>query len=254
MNLYEAIFSRKSVRSFTNEAVSEEILDKIREQFNQILAPFGKVKADYSVLDNRKGQLRMLSMFSVKAPYYLAFYSDQSRKHMMNIGYLMEEMVLFLTTLGLGTCFIGSRRVKKDDQTKGDLSLVGLVAFGHAKGDVYRKSVDASRLPMDEICIFKEVPRQWMQQLLEAARLAPSALNSQPWRFVVYDNRIHIFCKKHKAENMTPREELEFGIMLANLQVASEELWLDVDLIKLENIEQKTFPNNQYVLSAVMKA
>lgn len=254
MNLYEAIFARKSVRSFTNEAIPEDILDKVRDQFNQITAPFGKCRIDYSVLDNRKGQMRMLSMFSVKAPYYLAFYSDESQNHMMNAGFIMEEIVLFLTTLGIGSCFIASRRVKHDDQTKGGLSLAGLVAFGYPKGELTRKSADANRLPIDEICIFKEVPRQWVCQLLEAARLAPSALNSQPWRFVVYDNRIHIFCKKHKAAEMTPREELEFGIMLANLQTASEELWLDVDLIKLENIEQKTFPNNQYVLTAVMKA
>lgn len=254
MNLYEAIFSRKSVRSYTNEAVSDDILDKVRNQFNQISAPFGNVKADYAVLDNRKGQMHMLSMFSVKAPYYLAFYSDQSQNSMLNMGFIMEEMVLFLTTLGLGTCFIGSKRVRHEYQTKGELEMVGLIAFGHAKGEATRKSADANRLPMDEICVFKEIPRQWMRQLLEAARLAPSALNSQPWRFVVYDNRIHIFCKKHRAADMTPREELEFGIMLANVQVASEELWLDVDLIKLENIEQKNFPNNQYVLSAVMKA
>ena len=42
--------------------------------------------------------------------------------------------------------------------------------------------------------------------------------------------------------------------MLANILVAAEELWVDVDMIRLENISQKNFPNNRYVLSAVMRS
>ena len=132
--------------------------------------------------------------------------------------------------------------------------MVGILAFGKSKGSHVRKQSEAKRLPMDELCIFKEVPRQWMRQLLDAARLAPSSLNSQPWRFVVYDNRIHIFSKKHKTEQLKKWDEVNFGIMFANLMTAEEELWLDVDLIRLDNISQKTFPNTEYILSAILKA
>ena len=102
--------------------------------------------------------------------------------------------------------------------------------------------------------MFKEVPRQWMTQMLEAARLSPSSMNSQPWRFVVYDNRILIFSKKHSVEKLRKWDEVNFGIMFANMMVAAEELWLDVDLIRLGDISQKNFSNNQYVLSAILKA
>ena len=92
-----------------------------------------------------------------------------------------------------------------------------------------------------------------MKQLLEAARLAPSSMNSQPWRFVVYDSRIHIFSKKRSMERLKRWDEVNFGIMFANMMVVAEELWLDVDLIRLEEITQKNFPNNQYVLSAILR-
>ena len=42
--------------------------------------------------------------------------------------------------------------------------------------------------------------------------------------------------------------------MFANMMVVAEEIWLDVDLIRLGDISQKNFPNNQYVLSAILKA
>ncbi len=35
--------------------------------------------------------------------------------------------------------------------------------------------------------------------------------------------------------------------------VAAEELWVDVDLIKLDNITHIALPNNQYVLSVILR-
>ena len=91
-------------------------------------------------------------------------------------------------------------------------------------------------------------------KVLEAARLAPSSYNGQPWRFVVYSNRIHIFSKKASVDRFKKWDELNFGIMFAHIMIVAEELWLDLDLIRLEDISQKTFSKNQYVLSAVLKS
>ena len=254
MNLYEAIFVRKSGRSYTGEALSPQLLDKVKAHYRELTGLFGGIETEISVLDNRRGQQRMLSLFSVKAPYYLVFYSEEAPRYLMNMGYLMEQMVLYMCSLGIGTCFIGSNKIKKELQEKDGRKMVGIVAFGKSKGSHVRKQAEAKRLSIDQLCIFKEVPRQWMRQLLESARLAPSAMNDQPWRFVVYDNRIHIFSKKHKAEQLRKWDEVNFGIMFANLMTAAEEMWLDVDLIRLEDISQKNFPNSQYVLSAILKS
>ncbi len=254
MNLYEAIFVRKSVRNYCFDTLPPQTLDKIWEHYKEMPALFSGIGVDMAILDNRKGQERMLSMFSVKAPYYMAFYSEESERYLMNVGYIMEQMVLYLCSIGLGTCFIGSNRVKKAELEKNGKRLVGIVAFGKSHGSHTRRQSEAKRLPLEDLCVFKEVPRQWMTQMLEAARLSPSSMNSQPWRFVVYDNRIHIFSKKHSVEKLRKWDEVNFGIMFANMMVAAEELWLDVDLIRLGDISQKNFSNNQYVLSAILKA
>ena len=161
MNLYEAIFVRKSVRSYTNDVLSPQLLDKIREHFHELTGLFGGIATSMSILDNRKGQQKLLSLFSVKAPYYMAFYSEEAPRYLMNTGYLMEQMVLYLCSQGIGTCFIGSRRVRKELQSKDGRKLVGLVAFGKSKGPCTRKQAEANRLALDEICVFKEIPRQW---------------------------------------------------------------------------------------------
>ncbi len=256
MNLYEAIFVRQSIRKYNNDALSEETLTDIRKHFLELPNLFGDVETDIAIVDNRRNPIRLLHLGNVSAPYYMIFYSREAKRSQMNVGFLMQHMALYLCTIGIGSCIIGSTNFRKDLRTKGEMKAVGLMAFGKSKGPLSRAHGGAKRIPMDELCSFREVPRQWMKQLLQAARMAPSSMNDQPWRFVVYDSRIHIFTKKHQVDRMKRYrwEEVNFGIMFANLMIAAEELWLDIDLIRLENISQKNFPNSQYVLSAIMRS
>ena len=257
MNLYEAIFTRKTVKKYTNEPIGAEELEAVREHYRELPGLFGNIRTDIVILDAQKDREPLRGPLRVHAPYYMAFYSEELSRSRMNMGYLMQQMVLYLCSKGYGTCYLNAAGARRSLQTLDDrLQLIGLIAFGHPKGAYLRKRSEFRRLSMEELCVYKEVPRQWMKQLLEAARLAPSTRNSQPWRFVVYDNRIHIFTKKDPIERLNHylQEEENFGGMLAHIVIAAEELWLDVDLIRLENLSQKTFPNNRYVLSAILKS
>lgn len=253
MNLFEAIFVRKSVRNYTNEALSPQMLEDILTQFGESKSLFGGVETELAIFDNRKNEYKMLSMLGVKAPYYLVLYSEEKDKALMNAGYLMEQMALYLCTRGLGSCFVGNPVLKKKYQYRENKRMMVVLAFGKAKGSCVRKPIEVKRLSLSELCVYKETPRQWMKQILDAARMAPSSMNSQPWRFVVFDSRIHIFSKKHTSDRLGKWDELNFGIMFSHMMVVAEELWLDVDLIRLDEISQKNFPNNQYVLSAILR-
>lgn len=253
MNLYEAIFSRKSVRSYEMKPVKPSFLEEIQEYFGQIEGLNPGIRTDISIIDNTKGQYKRIHLMGVKAPYYIAFYSEEKDKFLLNAGYIMEQLALFLCTKGMGTCFLGSAKPKLVNPHKGEMRFVIMMAFGYSKGPYTRKAVEAKRMELQDLCVYKEVPRQWMKQLLDAARLAPSSLNSQPWRFVVYDNRIHVFAKKHNMSPLGRFEEFNFGIMFSHLMIVAEELWLDVDLIRPDDISHKNFPNSQYILSAILR-
>lgn len=253
MNIYEATFARKSVRSYLMESLSNQVLEGIRDYYQTTQGLFGGIETELAIIDNRKGQHKALGLFGVNAPYYLALYSEEKDRAAMNAGYIMQQVILYLCSKGLGSCFSGMTLVKKAIQKKNGKKLYALVGFGKSKGAYTRKPVEAKRLDMNELCTYKEVPRLWMKQLLEAARLSPSSMNSQPWRFVVYDNRIHIFSKKQRTDRLKRWDELNFGIMFSNMIVVAEELWLDVDLIRLDEISQKNFPNSQYILSAILR-
>ena len=114
MNLYEAIGVRHSVRKYSNKEVSE----KLREQ---LLAFAGKasplndrIAVAFEMIDNREKKADIKGLWKVDAPWYLALYSEPAEGFERNGGYLMEQIVLYMTTKGLGTCYLGGRPVKKN--------------------------------------------------------------------------------------------------------------------------------------------
>lgn len=94
-----------------------------------------------------------------------------------------------------------------------------MVAFGYPEGKLYRESPLAKRLPLNELCIFKEEAGEQMKTILRAARLAPSAMNTQPWRFIVYSDRIYVFALKTRfpGKSFHAMREFSIGIMLSTL-------------------------------------
>ena len=47
--------------------------------------------------------------------------------------------------------------------------------------------------------------------------------------------------KRHKSNQLGKYTELNFGILFSNMMAVAEELWLDVDLIRLEGSARKHF-------------
>jgi nitroreductase len=167
---------------------------------------------------------------------------------MLNAGYLMQQINLYLTAKGFGTCFLVAYPGSGLKATMKYEYVVAL-AFGKTKSKLTRESSEAKRLPEDEIIVYKEEVTPDIKQVLAAARLAPSAFNSQPWRFVVYKNRIHVFAKKNLfiAKAMDYNKMIDMGIMMANLLLTAEELWVDVALSKSDALLTRQFQNNEYV-------
>lgn len=252
MNQYEAIFLRQSVRQFGMTPLAPEILARIGEFYEETVPLFPGIETEIGITENLDGRHRLTGIVGIRAPYYLTFYSENRDRAEMNAGYICEQISLFLLTIGVGSCFAGSGSPARVPGERGNKKLVMVMAFGIPRGPLLRRASEARRLPVRELCLYKDQPVRWMTQVIDAARLAPSYRNSQPWRFAVVGHRIHIFSKKSGMDRPKRWEEFSIGLMLAHIAVASEELWLEVDLIRLENVSQKFFKNNQYVLSAIV--
>ena len=256
MTLYESMVMRRSVRKFRKEKVSEQILEGLVSFYNEMEPLFPGIRTSIEVIEegDKKAKGKIRGVMKLPAPCYLAIYTEDKEKADMNAGYIMQQLSLYLFGKGVGSCYQGTVRCKGEMPEEG-MRFAMLLAFGYPKGELCAKEGKTKRLPMEELCAYKEQPMTCVQELLEAARIAPSSMNGQPWRFVVYENRIHVFCRKHVAGQKVfgKLNEFDFGVMMANVMVAAEELWVDVDLIRLDNITHISLPNNEYVISILIK-
>ncbi len=248
MNTFDAIFSRKSIKHFKHEKLEWEVIEGILEYANKLPMLIEGIAVEFKLVSNIEEKQGFNSPFNVKAPYYLCISSEEKEDYLLNAGYVMQLLDLYLASKGLGACFSivsPGRSLKATMKYKFVIAL----AFGKTSSDLYRDSSEAKRLPESELVVYKEEVTLDIKQVLNAARLAPSVLNSQPWRFVVYRNRIHVFAKKNLfiAKVLDYNKMIDMGIMMANLLLTAEELWVDLALSKSETLKNKPFQNNEYV-------
>lgn len=252
MTKYEAIFRRKSVRRYKEEEIPEEILEKIRHYGAHVVGIRKEVRIKWKVY--RASDHNVKGMFQVKAPYYAALYSEVCEDCRIHAGCLMEQLVLWLHTMGIASCYQGGARLKHDEEEQMELMMI--LAFGYPSEALERSFVDFKRAELKKLVKTNITPGKVQKKLLEAARLAPSALNQQPWRFVVTENRIHLFIRRPgrmSYEKQLNRNLFQAGIVLSHMLVTGEELWFDLDYQKLDSIMEKAIQNYLYAGSLILQ-
>jgi len=205
MTMKEMIYHRKSCRSFTGKPVEEEILEKIRAFEMKPL--YSEIKVQMNIAD--KDKVKCICPWTT--PQLITIYSEEADGYLENIGFLFQQMDLYLQTLGLGVCWLGLGRMnpRSADNMEG-MKFVIMMAFGYPKGDQLRRDGKGfKRKAMEKITDSPD-------SKLEPARLAPSAVNTQPWYFTHEGDTIHVYCSKKGSR-------LDAGIALAHLYVANEE-------------------------------
>lgn len=254
MNLYDAIGLRRSVRDFQMKPLEEADMLNFRKYKTDILPLYPEIPVKIESVGyeeiRHKGKK---GLFYVKAPYYISFLSRADEGYLLNAGYIMEELSLYLASKGIGSCYQGNMRIIENDDD--GLCEVMVMAAGYPRHYLYREEGSAKRNSFSKLCAFKEEPSKELMLILKAAALAPSSFNSQPWRFVVYANRVHIFVQKtvFPSVAMEKLHMIDMGIVLNHMMVTAEELWVEAELSRVENISVQSFKNNVYITSLFLK-
>lgn len=234
MTLNEMIYHRKSCRSFTGKPVDDDIIEKILSFDLKPLYPAIKVHMDIV----SRNKVKCICPWTT--PQVIAVYSEEADGYLENAGFLFQQMDLYLQTLGLGVCWLGMGRINPQTAPEvAGMKFVIMLAFGHPKGDQLRHNLKGFHRKSLEKIADKADPK------LEAARLAPSSINSQPWYFIHEGDTIHAYCASHGA--IPHMNRIDMGIVLAHLYVANEERFC---FFKAENTAQ--IPGYGYIGSFVL--
>ncbi len=247
MRLYDSIFIRRSVRDYSFENLPEKNIDSIKNAIE------GTKDLGYStdpkislVQDGEKFADRISGIVGnygkVRAPYYLALTAEEKDGRFAEVGYVAEQLVLHMTGLDIGTCWIGkgasAKILTEFTDLPEDHKFTAMIAFGYPEGEKQLKKKSRwKRKDLDELLLEKKtenLDRPW-RRVLEAARVAPSAVNSQPWRFDLNEDTLHLYTvKRNKLTNLVTgnlenMNKIDGGIALLHLQVAAKTLAEDAE-------------------------
>jgi len=250
-NIIEIIKSRKSTRTYINEPLSNEVKSKIFE----IIKNHGSVPFDSSImfkfiesgktLNNEKiGTYGMIS----GAKYFIAGSVKKSRYDMEDFGYAMEKLILHMTDLNLGTCWLGAsfKRTQftgfldiKDDEIIPAVTPVGF-SKKSVKGNLIRMVIGSKNRKRWNDLFFNESFSNILNENdvgeykvpLIMVRLAPSTVNKQPWRIVKTGMGFHFYLQRHSfftsisSKMQIDFQRIDIGIAMCHFELACNQIGL----------------------------
>lgn len=220
MNLLESlndmIYKRKSVRSYTGVPVEDALLADVNTFIQNMKPLYENIRVRAEILD--KDAVKCI--FPWTTPQNIAIFTEEKDGALENVGFLFQQLDLYLQSIGLGTCWLGMGRLAEKEaagsQSDG-LQFAMMMAFGYPNGEAQRKDLsEFKRKGLTEIA-------DKLDERLEPARLAPSSVNSQPWYFTHEGDLIHAYCVQKgllKAKMMGDMNRIDMGIALAHLYVS----------------------------------
>ena len=254
MNYSALIQNRKSVREFSDRYVSFDDMDKIKAYH---------AKSVRRLLPNLETELRVFGLdaravlegaagyerFLVGSPQYMVLLSAKDPLAEVNAGYIMEDLILKLTDMGLDTCwlaFTDSEYVKTALEIESELNVVAIAAFGYGVKTTKRlrlnvrsmSNVDISaqrqyfrpNLSIDDMVFmdtwgnsngvdeFIGFYDDMLWEAFYAASLAPSYLNRQPYGFVIHDGRVTLV---EKPDSYTGEIDSKLGLGIVLLHFSA---------------------------------
>lgn len=254
MNYSAMIQNRKSVRGFSDKKVSEATLKEIGNYYQtgcQRLFPsldtelliYGSEARE--ALEGAAGY----ENFLIGAPQYLVLLSAEDEYAEENAGYMMEDMILKLTEMDLGSCWItfaDADKVKEALHIENPMKVAAIAAFGYAEKQTKRlrlnilsmSNVDArakrhyyapkvdiydmvfinewgNSQGLDEFIGFYD---DMLWEAFYAATLTPSYLNRQPYGFVLCDHKIYLV---QKPDEYTDTVSAKLGLGIVMLHFSS---------------------------------
>lgn len=231
--MVEFIYKRKSVRQYKTEELSLETLMEIEDFIKNIIPLHKETRVHYKIVSDTK------NLLPIKAPHYLLIYGDEKQGYLNNIGFMFQQLDLYLSSKGLGACWLGMAKPKDKIDNKKDFVIA--IGFGESINSPYREVTGFKRKPAEEVY-------SGVDERLEAARLAPSASNSQNWFFDAQDGAIHVYQKTINAfQNMLygKMNQIDIGIALCHIFIAGLNKGLSFEFIP--DINHKELSGFSYI-------
>ena len=246
MSIIDAIKARRSVRTYDGRPVEEDLLLQLLAESALWGNPFG-IPVSFRFLDAKEHGL--VCPVVTGTELYVGGKIPSVPYANAAFGYSFEQFVLRAQEMGLGTVWLGgtmNRAAYEKAMELGEdemMPCASPLGYPAAKLSV-RESMMRKAIRADERLDFETLffdgnastplSREKAGALatpLEMVRLAPSAVNKQPWRVIVKDGAAHFYCKRSKGMGggRLDMQMIDMGIALCHFDLAARECGLAVE-------------------------
>lgn len=291
-NITEVIKRRSSWRTYQLIPIEEKKLSLLRSFIAELpKGPFGNdVRFELLTHGNGIGNkiLKNAGTYGVikgAKNYIVGIINSNSNSNqieiLMDFGYLLETIILYATSLNLGTCWLGGTFSRSDFsnlvKTKEGEYIPAITPIGYPttkRGLVdtlmrfganskkrksweklfYNKNFDLP-LKLEDL----EESHAEFAEALEMVRLAPSASNKQPWRIVInpgeqicfhfYLERDSMYSKINKLRKTTDLQLIDMGIALNHFDMGTKSKFFKGNWKKIESHPKPPSKNVSYMVS-----
>jgi len=243
MTIVEAIENRRSIRNYTGEPLRKEHITLITDYIAELKAPFdaSSIRIPWIHSNQESGQVKLgtYGFIGGASDFLTLIFEKESSFPLMEeaAAYTFEQVILFCTGLGLGTCWLGGAFSRKDfsepvhlkpNEVLRIVSPVGYInpktrlteaLLGQRKNHFSRKPFESLFFREDFNTPLLEEAAGIYKKPLEMVRIAPSANNQQSWRIILDGNNLHFY--QHLS--MIGFTALEMGIALCHFEQTCKE-------------------------------
>ncbi len=255
----ELIESRSSWRSYTSKPLKPELRSQIIDYIDQqAQGPLGHTTRFQLIEKDDPLRIDNASFgtygFIKNARNFIAGAVEKGTRHWEDYGYNLEKIILKMTDLGLGTCWLGGTFKRSEFGpllkvgTREVIPAITPVGYGTASRAVRDWVIrwgakSRTRRPW-EVLFFEggfNLPLSAsnageFDHVLEMVRLAPSASNRQPWRIVRDNGIFHFYLQRTPNYSgftkSTDLQRVDMGIAMCHFDLAAQEAgfageWID---------------------------
>ncbi len=220
MNMTEMIRGRRSVRTFDGTPLREEDAGRILEFAGKVENPY-ELPIQWKLLDRKSDKLSVPVIEGTDT--YIAGKMRREAHAEEAFGYSFEKVVLFAGSLGVGTTWIAGTMDRKAFERAMHLSENEVMPCVSPLGYTAKKMSLRETMMLDKPLAAENAGN--LQLALEMVRLAPSAVNGQPWRAVRCGDCVHFYEKRGRgmASDTWDIQKIDMGIALCHFELGAIE-------------------------------
>ncbi len=214
MTIKEAIKERHSVRAYKDIVIPDDIRQELSSLVEECNADGDlNISIQYDEPEGFNSGIAHYGGFR-NVKNYIVLAGKKSKDFNFRCGYYGEKLVLFAQQLGLNTCWVAmtfnKRMVKRLLEPTDTLCMVIALGYGETPGVPHKgKTYDA-------VTKAENAP-DWFKEGVEAALLAPTAINQQKFLFSYKDGEASL-----KIKGLGANLDTDLGIVKYHFEAASD--------------------------------